>query len=211
MMKKNVFVNCLFHQTRIKELISKRCLLLGIVVCMYLPAIAQKKSGISSSSDMRLGYSEKVFTVAFNYDLGYKWKDMLYLGVGPVASYSTGNDNSSASGGGYAKLRFIAPLKTKIRPFVEGRTGYSYNFKVKKGGMEYGAGAGIKYNNTYFGAYVDISSTTTKETVTGGYWRYTRKDVTGKTKSTREWVSITSTNEHTKWNYTPFLLIGFEF
>ena len=178
------------------------------------PVSAQDESGFASGTDLMLGYSEKVFSTSLGYDLGYKWRSLVYLGVGPVAGFSTGNGQSNFSGGGYGKLRITIPIKTEIKPFVEGRTGYSYNFKNENGAMFYGAGAGVKFNKMVIGVYVGISSTTTETKETYSYFQPSSQRIRiGKTSSgpTGTWHTGTRVNEETEWHFTPNFLIGFEF
>lgn len=198
----------------------KRKTNLTMLLCFCLLAIAspvsaQKESGFASGADLMLGYSDKVFSTGLGYDLGYKWKNIAYLGVGPQVGFSTGSGQSNFSGGGYGKLRVTIPIQTEIKPFVEGRTGYSYDFKNEKGKMFYGAGAGVKFNKMVIGVYVGISSTTTETKSTYSYYQPTsqRRDITGKTTKTPtgKWHTGTTVDKDTEWHFTPNFLIGFEF
>ena len=178
---------------------------------------ASAQGGLSSGADLRLGYSEKVFTTALGYDLGYKWKDMLYLGAGPMVAFATGHGSSAFSAGGYGKLRFIVPIDYEMKPFAEGRVGYGYNFKAKVGGMLYGAAVGVKYKKFIIGFYLDISSTTTSTTKTStAYSQHSNKRIIGGSKSSYSTPSgvlytNTTTVDDTEWHYTPSFLIGIEF
>lgn len=194
---------------------SARLFLTACCLLSFCAASAQHRSGFASGADLMLGYSDKVFSTSLGYDLGYKWKNILYLGVGPTAGYSTGNGVSAFSAGGYGKLRVTVPIKSDIKPFVEGRTGYSYDFKSENGGMFYGAGAGAKFHKMVIGVYVSISSTTTETSHTTSYFQTTsqRRDITGNTSSapTGKWHTSTTVDKDTEWDFTPNFLIGFEF
>ena len=191
-----------------------RTLFVAISFLGVSPSVSAQ-SGFSSGADLRFGYSEKVFSTALGYDMGYKWKDMLYLGAGPIVGFATGGGSSSFSGGGYWKLRFIVPINYDIKPFLAGRVGYNYNFKSKDGGMLYGAAVGVKLRQFYVGFYLDISSTTISTTTTTSTYvsHYQRRKIDGSSYGSPSGTTITSTHtdEDTDWHFTPSLLIGIEF
>ena len=178
-------------------------------------AYAQKKSGLAMGTDLRLGYSDKLFTADLGYDLGYKWKNIIYLGVGPDVAISTGSGTTSFLGGGYGKLRFTIPIKTDIKPFLEGRAGYMYNFKTEDGEMNYGAGVGVKFKKMTIGVFAKIQrlTTETKTTYTYQVPRLRRRVLNGKstTYTDYEWKSGIRIDKDVEWKITPQFLIGFEF
>ena len=182
-------------------------------VMMPSRVCAKKESGLASGTDLRLGYSDKVFSANLGYDIGYKWKNMIYLGVGPEVGFSTGNGVSAFSGGGYGKLRFTAPLNTEIKPFIEGRGGYLYNFKLENGDFVYGAGIGAKYKKIVVGLFLNISTVTTENVVRHSQLvtTYVRDPKRGTTTPIQHWQTSTSTEEESKTKFTPSFLIGFEF
>ena len=174
-------------------------ILLCIGIFMAIPSYAQT-SGFASSTDLRLSYKDKVFSTSLGYDLGYKFKDMIYLGAGPMVGFSTGNSISAFSGGGYGKLRFTVPIRSEIKPFIQGNCGYTYNFKSEKGDMFYGGAAGLKFKNVVVGVYCDIATNTTTITSTSSSWQTIskRRDFTGKNNSgapSGKWVTSTKTDE----------------
>jgi len=188
-----------------------------MAICLFISISSYaQNSGFATSSDLKLGYKDKVFSTYLGYDLGYKFKDMLYLGAGPIAGVSTGNDVTAFSAGGYGKIRFTIPLRTEIKPFVQGNCGYLYNFKSEKGGMIYGAGAGVKFKKLVVGLYCDISTNKTTITSTGSFWKETttRRNLNNSSSNTGpngKYITYTTTDEKTEWIITPNFLIGIEF
>jgi len=188
-----------------------------MAICLFMSTFSfAQKNGFAMSSDLKLGYKDKVFSTTLGYDIGYKFKDMLYFGVGPVVGVSTGNDVTAFSAGGYGKVRFTIPLRAEIKPFVQGNCGYVYNFKSEKGGMSYGAGAGVKFKNVLVGVYCDIATNKTTITSTGSYWKETstRRDFSNPGKnsgSNGKYITYTTTDKKTEWIVTPNFLIGIEF
>lgn len=151
------------------------------------------ETGFAMSTDLTVGYKDKVVSTTLGYDFGYKFIPGLYVGAGPIVGGSFGNGSSAFSVGGYGKVRYAVPLKSSVKPFVDGRVGYSYDLTNSAGGMLYAFGLGVHFAERFnFGVLCNVAKTTEVEV------SYTKK---GKMKTT----------ETDKTTFTPGLLFSIEF
>lgn len=115
-----------------------------LAMCVLVMNVnAQSEKGFATSGDVMVGYKDKFVQTTLGYDFGYHFLPGLYVGAGPMASGAFGQGKSFFSAGGYGKVRYILPLEFSVKPFVDGRAGYAYNFNEKTGAMFYGAGLGV--------------------------------------------------------------------
>lgn len=169
---------------------------------------AQDETGFGMSSDLTVGYKDKVVSTTLGYDFGYKFIPGLYVGAGPVVGGSFGNGSSTFSVGGYGKVRYTLPLDSSVRPFVDGRVGYSYDLTNSAGGMLYGFGLGIHFAEKFkVGVYCFIDSATEMEEYT---YKTSFTTGSGRNKKTH-YIKHTGTKEVDKTTFTPALLLSMEF
>lgn len=169
-------------------------------------AAAQDETGFGMSTDLTVGYKDKVVSTTLGYDFGYKFIPSLYVGVGPMVGGSFGDGASSFSAGGYGKVRYTVPLNSSVKPFVDGRVGYSYDLTNSAGGMVYGFGLGVHFAERFnIGVYCDVGSTTEIET----YKSKVKSDV--KINGKYHYITVTKTREKDKTTFTPALLFSMEF
>lgn len=162
--------------------------------------------GFAMSLDLLEGYKDKCFSTSVGYDFGYRFIPGLYVGAGPMAAFSYGQGQSAFLVGGYTKVRYIVPIKFTIKPFADVRVGYSYNFKMEKGGMDYGFGLGATLTkNIRLGFYCNIGRRSEIET-----YKYTK---THKSPYTGKIYTTTHTGTRTveKPNFVPSLLFSVDF
>lgn len=168
--------------------------------------LENRQSGLGMTADMGFGYSHKVFSVLFGYDLGYQLKHMLYFGVGPVLQADFSDYGSGFGAGGALKIRFTAPLKSKVSPMVGFRLGYLYNFTASSGGLFFGPELAICIKQHFnVGIQLNITSTTTRtEEQRTNTFSYTPG---GKTKT----VNYTHVEEVTNYFFAPFVFFSYSF
>ena len=156
-----------------------------------------KLPGFAMSTDMMLGYSNKTVTVQLGYDFGYQFNRMFYLGIGPEISAGFSDAGSTFSGGGYSKFRFTAPVNGSIKPMLDARFGYSYDFKNKRGNPYAAFGLGLNINRRLnAGIYVLATwSSEVQKKVEGSYLGKNLKVIEEK---------------KTTWNFTPALFFSYE-
>lgn len=187
----------------------KRILTLFVVLIASISiATAQNETGFGMSADLTVGYKDKVASTTLGYDFGYKFLPGLYVGVGPMVGGSFGNGSSVFSAGGYGKLRYTIPLASSVKPFVDGRAGYSYDLTNSAGDMVYGFGLGVHFAEKFkVGVYCWVGSSTEMEEYTE---RKSYTIGTGRNK-TRHYYNSTGTREKDKTTFTPALLFSMDF
>lgn len=151
-------------------------------------ALADDDPGFAMSTDLTVGYSKERVSAVLGYDLGYRFNSWLYVGAGPMVASSFGDGSTIFNAGGYGKIRFTLPLEFTVKPYLDLKGGYSYNFDSKNGDALFGGGVGVKVNKFVIGFYANMST-------------YEKPTVNKKGK----------VGSKTELNFTPCLQLGLEF
>lgn len=183
----------------------KKSLVLLLMCCLFIPIMKAQETGFGTTGDVMVGYKDKIVSTTLGYDLGYKFIPNLYIGAGPMVSGSFGNGGSEFSVGGYGKIRYVIPLSSTVKPFVDGRVGYAYNLTSSAGDMIYGFGLGIHFSERFnIGVYCHVGNTIEMEE----YTYYKTYTTPGGHKGR---IPITGTREKNKATFTPALMFSVDF
>lgn len=128
--------------------------------------------GFTASTDIGLTYNIKNenFSAGYNIDAGYTIVKGLYIGVGPSISIAFSDGEKAYSVGGYGKIRYTVPLKSKAKPFIDGRGGYSYSIETGAGAPICMAGLGTQIGNSFcIGIYCSMGFSNYTYTTTEEY------------------------------------------